>query len=298
MMRGIFVFFFGDTDAEKIVPPTGYTVRLTVLAAAAMAFLATFALAFAFATGKLATRWSTDLARTSTIRITAPPAQATAQVQAVLRVLDTTEGVAAARVIEVEEQKALLAPWFGPDLPVETLSLPYLIEVVETQTGLDLENLRFRLAAEAPGAVFDDHRRWQRPLSFAANRLRVLGWVCVGLILFTLAIIVTLAAQSALAANQTVIEVMRLVGARDSYIARAFVRRFTVRAFVGAALGAGFGAAVIFAMPAAGGAAGFLTGLRFTGQDWAVPAVLPFLSAIVAYFATRRSAKRTLKGLS
>ena len=34
-----------DRQADRIVPPTGYTVRLTLFTAAAMAFLAVFALA-------------------------------------------------------------------------------------------------------------------------------------------------------------------------------------------------------------------------------------------------------------
>ena len=37
---------------------------------------------------------------------------------------------------------------------------------------------------------------------------------------------ITLAARAALATNAEVIRVLRLVGAKDSYIARAFVRRF------------------------------------------------------------------------
>jgi hypothetical protein len=54
--------------------------------------------------------------------------------------------------------------------------------------------------------------------------------VSLGLIAGAMAALITLAAQAALSANAPVIRVLRLVGARDAYIARAFVRRFTVRA--------------------------------------------------------------------
>jgi cell division transport system permease protein len=56
-----------------------------------------------------------------------------------------------------------------------------------------------------------------------------------------MAAMITLAANAALAANAQVIGVLRLVGARDTYIARAFVRRFTLRALTGAAAGAAGG---------------------------------------------------------
>ena len=52
-----------------------------------------------------------------------------------------------------------------------------------------------------------------------------------------MAAMITLAANAALATNAQVIRVLRLIGARDTYIARAFVRRFTLRALSGAAVG-------------------------------------------------------------
>ena len=60
------------------------------------------------------------------------------------------------------------------------------------------------------------------------------GWLSIVLIGATMAAMITLAANASLAANAQVIRVLRLVGARDSYIARAFVRRFTLRALAGA----------------------------------------------------------------
>ena len=57
------------------------------------------------------------------------------------------------------------------------------------------------------------------------------------LIAASTAAIVTMAANAALAANHQVIQVLRLVGAKDAYIARAFTRRFTLRAFWGAIIG-------------------------------------------------------------
>ena len=77
----------GDPQADRAVPPTGFTARLTLFTAGAMAFLAVFAMALSFATGRLADRWSSELARTSTLRISAPADQADAQVRAALAVL-------------------------------------------------------------------------------------------------------------------------------------------------------------------------------------------------------------------
>jgi cell division transport system permease protein len=106
---------------------------------------------------------------------------------------------------------------------------------------------------------------------------------------------ITLAAHAALAANAQVIRVMRLVGARDIYIARAFVRRFTLRALLGAAMGTTLGTLAILLLPRADAAGGFLTGLGFQGWHWLWPLVIPVLAGLVAFVATRQAALRTLK---
>ncbi|MFD1509674.1 cell division protein FtsX [Lacimonas salitolerans] len=287
----------GDVQADRMVPPTGITARLTLLSAAAMAFLAVFALALSVATGRMADRWSDELARSSTLRISAPADQIGAQTQAALRVLEQTPGVASARALTDEEQRALLEPWFGPDLPVETLPIPQLIEVLETAEGYDAQGLRLRLSAEVPGAVLDDHTRWRRPLVSAAERLRLLGWVSIVLIFGAMAAMITLAANAALAANAQVIAVLRLVGARDRYIAKAFVRRFTLRALAGAGLGVVAGVGALMLLPAAQDAGGFLTGLGFQGWGWLWPFIVPPLAGMVAFVATHLAASRTLKEL-
>ncbi len=292
------VILSGDKSADKVVPPSGYTANLTTFTAASMAFLAVFAMALSLATGRLADRWSGELTRTTTIRISAPEGQMQAQLAAVMNVLETTSGIATARVMTDAEQRRLLEPWFGPDLPLENLPIPRLVEVVEANNGPDMEGLRLRLSAEAPGAILDDHTRWRRPLVTAANRLRSLGAVAILLITASTAAMITLAAQSALAANGQVISVLRLVGARDVYIARAFVRRYTLRALVGAFIGTGASMLAIFFLPAAAEEGAFLTGLGFEGWHWLLPLIIPPLAAFVAFWATRSAALRALKRIS
>lgn len=287
-----------ELSANDVVPPTGFTASLTLFTAAAMAFLAVFALALSVSADQLANRWSEALARTATVRISAPVGQLEAQTRAVLAVLETTPGVASARVLERAEQQALLEPWFGPDLPLETLPIPRLIEVVETADGFAAEGLRLRLMAEAPGAVLDDHTRWRRPLVEAAHKLRGLGLFSALLVGGAMAAMVTLAANAALAANGQVIKVLRLVGARDIYIARAFMRRFTMRALAGALAGTFLGVVTLLLLPARDAQDSFLSGLGFSGASWALPILVPVLAALVAFLATRHAALRMLRKLA
>ncbi|MEO0390102.1 MAG: FtsX-like permease family protein [Pseudomonadota bacterium] len=288
----------GDRHADRVVPPTGFTARLTLFAAGVMAFLAVFALVLSLAAGTLAQRWGAELANSATVRITAPAEERAAQTEAALKVLRSTAGVAQARALDDAEQAALLAPWFGDGLALDGLPVPRLIEITPDRAGFDPAGLRNRLAAEVPGAVLDDHGRWRAPLVQAASRLRLLGWLALALIAVAVAAMVTLAANAALAANAQVIAVLRLVGATDRYIAQAFVRRFTLRAFTGAGVGMLLGLIAVVLMPGGDAQAGVLTGLQLSGWHWLLPLLIPPMSAAVALLATASAARRTLEDLT
>ena len=294
-MKALLELIVGDPLADRAVPPTGLTARLTVFVAGVMAFLAVIALALSLSAGRVADQWADELAQSSTLRLPVDPAQADALLLSALEVLQTTPGVASVRALTPDEQQALLEPWFGPDLPLDTLPIPQLIEIIADDDGFDAAGLRARLTAQVPGAVLDDHTSWREPLLAAASRVRLVGWFVVLLIAAVVAAMITLAAQASLAANAQVIRVLRLVGARDVYIARAFVRRFTLRAGLGAVGGVVLGLLALQLLPQGDGAGGLLSNIGFEGAGWIWPLVIPLLAAIVAFVATRAAAFARLK---
>jgi len=294
-MKAVFELILGDPQADRAVPPTGVTARLTVFVAAVMAFLAVLTLAISLTTGRVAEVWAQELAQSATLRLPVNQQTADALLLEALDVLETTPGVTSARALSAQEQQALLEPWFGPDLPLEALPIPQLIEIITDGETYDADGLRARLSAQVPGAVLDDHTAWRAPLLEAASSVRFVSWTVILLIGVTVAAMITLAAQASLAANAQVIRVLRLVGARDVYIARAFVRRYTVRAGFGAVVGVVIGAAVTTMMPQGGAGESILMGVGFDGAEWFFLPLIPLLSAVVAFFATRAAAFRRLR---
>lgn len=294
-MNALLDLVVGDPQADRAVPQTGTTARLTVFVAAVMAFLAVIALAVSLTTNRVASLWADELAQSATLRLPADPATADALLLSALDVLETTPGISTVRALSRDEQQALLEPWFGPDLPLDALPIPQLIEIVADWDELDVDGLRARLTAQVPGAILDDHTAWRAPLLDAASRVRLIGWTVILLIGATVAAMITLAAQASLAANVRVIGVLRLVGAKDAYIARAFVRRFTLRAGGGAVAGTIIGAVVVLLMPQGDASGGPLLGVGFEGAEWVWPLMIPVLAAIVAFFATRAAAFRRLR---
>ncbi|MFQ6547137.1 cell division protein FtsX [Aestuariibius sp. 2305UL40-4] len=286
----------GDPDADRVVPKSGQTARLTILSAAAMSFLSVFVLAFALSAGRLATLWQVELAQGSTLRIVAPEEDLSELTERALEILGEIPGIASARALSDEEQKALLAPWFGEELPLDILPTPRLIAVTPRRQGFDAAGLAAQLARDLPEARLDDHSTWRAPLVRAASALRGLGWAALGLIAVTMGAVVTLAAQASLGANAQVIGVLRLVGARDAYITRAFVRRFTLRALSGAAVGMALAIAVFLILPTNDDApGGVLTRLSLGPAGWFLAPLVPVFAALLSFFATRAAAMTSLR---
>jgi cell division transport system permease protein len=75
------------------------------------------------------------------------------------------------------------------------------------------------------------------------------------------------------------------------------VRRFTRRALIGALVGSGLGMLAIALLPSAAQEGAFLTGLGFQGAGWLWPLIIPPLAGLIAFWATRIAAFRTLRGL-
>ncbi|WP_424985898.1 cell division protein FtsX [Microbulbifer sp. S227A] len=297
-IRNILDLLTGDARSDRVVPPSRITTHLTLFAAAAMGFLAVFALAMAMTASRVADRWSGDLSQSATLRISGDAEQREARTAAVLDILGETPGIASARPLRPEEQAALLAPWLGDDLPLGELPLPQLIDVVADRPGYDTDALQQRLSDEVPGAILDDHSGWRAPIVDAARGLRRLGMISLLLIVGTMAATVTLAARATLAANAQVVEVLRLVGAEDRFVAAAFVRRLTLRALAGSGAGVVLGVLAVLLLPSGGETQGFLAEIGFRGFGWLAPLVVPVVTVAVAFAAAGVAARQKLAEFS
>lgn len=294
-LRALWGYLRGEGGADRVVPRGVHSALSVGFVAAVMAFFAVLALALALAAGRLARTWESEIANAATLQVFASDEAMEEQARAALNVLKTTPGVRSVRVVDLAEQEKLLEPWLGPDIPMESLPLPLMIEVTTDRERLNQPSLELRLAAEAPGAVFDDHAAWRQPLVATARRLRVFALACLGLMALALATVLGLAAHAAVAANGPAIQTLRLVGARDGFITRAFTRRFMLRAAAGAIVGTAAGMALLAALPRASEEGFFLVGIGLGGWSWGIPLVVPPLAAAVAWLATRRATLASLR---
>ena len=298
-MRFLFMLwkaFFNNPDHLQVVPNTGFTKWLTTFTAGAMSFLAVVGLAFSLICSDLSNEWGESL-KNSSLRLSAPTDLLEKQTKMALAILDQTRGVESARLVDIRAKEKLLEPWLGVDFPLEAIAMPALIEIHETEAGVDYEGLRLRLSAELPSAILDNHAEWRRPIEVVSKLVSQLGMFTVILIMLSSVAMVTMASNAALSANVKVLRVLRLVGAFDTFIVTSFVRIFTLRIFLGSLTGTVCAGIVLFLIPTFSENLGILDVVSLEIKDTIYIACVPFLFAIISIFATRNAVKFSLKRL-
>lgn len=202
-----------------------------------MVYLAILALAAAMLFGTAVSRWSAGLAGTMTVQVPAGD-DAEARIEKTVAVLKATPGVGSVRVLTAEESLALIEPWLGAGAKVADLPVPRLIDVrLDAGASLDTGALGERIAAVAPDVVVDDHRRWLADLIALASSVEWISAAIVALTAGSAVLTVVFAARTGLAVHHHVIELLHLIGARDSYVARQFQRHALWLGLKGGALG-------------------------------------------------------------
>ncbi len=283
---------------SSVIPAAsgGRTPLLVVIAV--MCFLASVALGITLTVSNVAAEWSADLAGVITVQVKPRPnVDGETQMGTTLEILRETPGIAAATPVPTSSAAELLEPWLGGvDLPSD-IAVPQLIDVrLDPVRQPDLEALGLRLDQAVPGIEIDDHFRWKSRLSAFAGSLEGLAIAALLLIVAATVAIVVFATRAAMEANRGVIEVLHLIGARDTFIAGEFQAQFLWVGLRAGAVGAVAAALLLVALTAFAGGRGefFLPGLGVTWTTYPTLLLVPILAATVSFATARATALSVL----
>lgn len=291
---------FGASSAP-LLPEAGAAGAPLTAVIAVMSFLAVLAMASLLMVNRASNEWTSALRSEITVQIKgASPEDIDAGVTAALRILNETEGVTEVVARSREESAALLEPWLGQGNVEAFLTVPAIIEVKADPSLRDnLDLLRNRLAAAAPGASLDDHARWHDRLAGAARSGQAMAFAVFMLVMGAACAISIFAARAGLAANHEIISVLHLVGATDGFIAAEVQRRFFVLGLRGALIGLAAALAALLlaglAVRAGGGADSFLPAFHLGGWMALWLAAAPIATCLVTAVTARMTVLKTLK---
>ena len=211
--------------------------------------------------------------------------------------LGEVEGVSDVHVVAQSETIDLIERWLGAGNVPADLPLPRLIDVaIAPGFGLDAESLAFRLQASMPGVSVDDAKLWLDRLADLGRSLELLAIAVVVLIGLAAVATVIFTTRMGISIHRNVIELLHLIGARDSYVAAQFQRQAMMLGLRGGVIGITFAVATLY-------------GLRHVAERletplapdipvahwaWAILAAVPIATALIAMLTARMTALREL----
>lgn len=262
---------------------------------ALMVYLAALALSGAITLDHALARWDRGLAGTLTVEL--PPAAGAHDdaIAGVLNTLHATPGVIAAEPLSRAAVAKLVAPWLGPSLPPGVLALPRLVDVrIDIAHGVDLKRLSAALTKAAPGAVLDDHRLWLAPLAALVRSVEATAIAIVALVGAAAVMTVIFTTRTGLSLHRDVIELLHLMGARDSYIAAQFQHQALRLGLIGGLIGLALAALTLLGLMHASAAAAMLgqtapplPSFTLSAGDWVALPLLPVAAAVLAMMTAR-----------
>ncbi len=190
-----------------------------------MVYLALLMVAVLLSIDNTISRWRGDLSDRITIVVPQEvSSDALASTEELLAFLRAEPSVSRVEAISLSRLQSLLEPWLGPAARTEGLPLPSMIEVdlvnIEAAT---IAALRAKLQQSFPRVLLDDHRLWRTRLLAVGRILQTVAFLATLVALTTALVIVAFGVQAAMGRHATTIQLLRVMGAEDSYITAQFM---------------------------------------------------------------------------
>jgi len=229
------------------------------------------------------------------------PAAGEAELAQVRAALEGLPGVAWTALVSKDELDKLVEPWIGrvsPETRAEIL-LPRLVDV-RFQPGVvpDLEEVTRRVRAIAPAAMVDETSPSGGALEEVARRLRWIGGGAGLLVLLVLVVAVVVVTRASLDLHDETVDLLRLLGAPDRYVARQFELHAMASALRGGSIGFALALATILGvvhLPALWGV--HLVPVVPRPIDWILLAIVPILASLLIALSARLAAVHGLARL-
>ncbi len=225
-------------------------------------------------------------------------AETKAHEEKVVDFLRSVNGVIKVTPLSDEQLGELLTPWLGDDIDINELPTPRIIDVkIENETNIDFNQLSKDLANISNLASLDNHKLWLNKLIAFADGIKMIATTILFLVSAITSGAIFYTTNMSLGLQRYVIEILHIIGAKDTYIAQQYAKHMGLVGFIGGLIG------IIFAIPAIffiGNLAtaiegGIISATSLYIIDWIFILALPLFSMIIAVITTYYTVKQTLK---
>ncbi len=219
-----------------------------------MSILGMLALSASFALQAMTKRWSDGLEGKISVEIPAADSDGNiikagivqSMTDEAAKILSAHPDVSEAKISQEQDVKKLLAPWLGEDFSTESIPLPGLISVTfRKDSKPDMDFLARQIREAAPQAKIDTHESWLNDVLRFTGALQFAAALLTLIIGATTLVAVAGGVRSKLSENKEELELLHLMGASDSYIAKQIQRHTMMLSLQGGFVGVLAGALVL-----------------------------------------------------
>lgn len=197
-----------------------------------------------------------------------------------------------------EQLQKLIQPWLGDGINVTDLPIPRLVDVKLKQGAeIDFIKLAEELAEAAPMASLDNHKLWLNKLIKFADGLKLLALAVLALVIVVTSGAIFYCTQTSLGLHKYIIEILHLMGAKDTYVAQQYAKRTAFLGFIGGLYGLLLAVPTIFIISGLAQQieGGIISEARLSIADWTAILSLPLFSALIAMMTAYYTVKKTLE---
>lgn len=200
---------------------TEFLVFLTAL----MTVLCLLSVTASLSLTELAKKWTAGLENTLTVEIPYSENQ-TELASKILDVLKDADGVKSAKLMDRDDMSKLLSPWLGnTTADMKDLPMPSLITIdLKKRDPRVMSGLSRMVRDISENVKIDAHEQWLTDLVRLTNALKIAALLIMIAIGLVTSLTVGGAVRSRMAIHHTELELLHIMGADDTYIAKQFQR--------------------------------------------------------------------------
>jgi hypothetical protein len=225
-------------------------------------------------------------------------AETLAQQEKAVELLKSKPEVEKVTPLNNAQLQKLIQPWLGDGVAVSDLPIPRLIDV-KLKPDAEVDFLRWseELAETAPQASLDNHKLWLNKLIKFADGLKVLALAVLTLVVLITSGAIFYCTQTSLGLHKYIIEILHLMGAKDTYVAQQYAKRTAWLGFLGGLYGLVLAIPTIFVIAnlARQIEGGIISDARLNSADWTAILSLPLFSMLIAMSTAYYTVKKTLE---
>ena len=218
-----------------------------------------------------------------------------------LDLLRNMQEVEKAEPLTDKQLEKLIQPWLGDGINIQDLPIPRIIDVkIKKGADIDFMDLAYKLAQVTPMASVDNHKLWLNKLIQFADGIKILALSILALVIMITSGAIFYTTQTSLGLHKYTIEILHLMGAKDTYVAQQYAKRSAILALQGGIIGLAIAIPTIFGIASLAHQieGGIIGSAKLSSSEWiaivSLPAFASFIAMLTAYYTVKQTLQRLM----